>query len=221
MNRLTIVIVAGTAIGIGALIIAGSPSTPEQLAQIQAASAQRLADARAASDKAAGREAHAVATSPAATEPEQPARKTQAEDAKCKSEDWQCVLAWFPDHQKRLLNEFRRVREMESQIASAMRSHNDYAVASIQDQWIRGHLYQHQSVIKADGLAATRAGIFDTYDVLLSDCRVAIIELKYLVLVEDDAKFEADRAEYLKSARACENKFGLGHPSSELRVARR
>jgi hypothetical protein len=136
-------------------------------------------------------------------------------DEKCRTDDRQCVIEWFKDYRDRILNEFRRVRQLEPQIAAAMRSGNDRAVAALQGQWLNGRLYQHQSVIKAD--AAATAGIFDTYDALISDCRVAIIELKYLLLVEDRVKFEHDRAEYLKTARACEDKFQLGHPPSELR----
>jgi hypothetical protein len=137
-------------------------------------------------------------------------------DEKCRTDDRQCVIEWFKDYRDRILNEFRRVRQLEPQIAAAMRSGNDRAVAALQGQWLNERLYQHQSVIKADADAAAIAGIFETYDALISDCRGAIIELKYL-LVEDRVKFEHDRAEYLKSARACEDKFRLGHPPSELR----
>ena len=65
--------------------------------------------------------------SPATTEEPKPKIAAAATEEKCRSDDRQCVTEWFSSYKERILNEFRRVRELESQIAGAMRPRNEYA----------------------------------------------------------------------------------------------
>jgi hypothetical protein len=60
--------------------------------------------------------------------------------------------------------------------------------------------------------------------VLLSDCRQAIIELKFILIEASNGQFaEAsnDRSDYLETARACEQRFRLPKFTSPLRLQMR
>jgi len=54
------------------------------------------------------------------------------------------VIEWFTDYRDRILNEFRRVRELEDQIALATQPmRDDAAVARLQGRWFNARLYEH------------------------------------------------------------------------------
>jgi hypothetical protein len=153
---------------------------------------------------------------------EEPSTAPQLQDPEnCAENDNKCLLDWYAEYKPALIEEFLAYRELETPIAGILDSHSDLAAATLGGELIRRKLYKHNHWKFADVVRATAAGIdFDELDALLSDCRAAIIELKFILVAAIGGRFAQavnDKAGYLEPARACEKRFRLPKFTSALR----
>jgi len=158
----------------------------------------------------------------ATADAEQPAAAPQIYDpTKCEKTDKKCILDWYAEYKPAIIEEYLSYRALETPIADILRTRSDLAANALAGELIRRQLYKHNHWKFVDAARAVDAGIdFHDIDVLLSDCRTAIIGLKFILIeASSDKMTEAakDRSEYLENARACEKRFHLPQFNSALR----
>jgi hypothetical protein len=152
---------------------------------------------------------------------EPPAAPQLHDPGKCGENETKCLLDWYAEYKPALIEEFLAYRELETPIAGILDSHSDLAAATFGGELIRRKLLRTQSLEIHRCRPRPAAGIdFDELDALLSDCRVAIIELKFILVAAVGGRFAQavnDKAGYLEPANACEKRFRLPKFTSVLR----
>lgn len=149
----------------------------------------------------------------ASAQPDEPVAPQKFDPEKCSKSDHQCVLSWYAEYKSGILGEFEAYKKYEGQVAALIRGGNDTQAATLMGQIMRQGLYKHNHWKFATGIQAVEAGIdFTDYDTLLSDCRAAIISLKYIpieVSEQEVSKATDDYKEYRQHALACQRRFHL------------
>jgi hypothetical protein len=144
----------------------------------------------------------------------------------CADGDKDCFLSWYKDFKENQLAWFKAAREFESDLAAVLRSRDereaDYLIGKFSDAT---KAYGGRDTLlggfTADLMVAARLGVDEEYAVLAYDCRNAVGDLwglmGFMNFDWSPQRLREDRAEYVREATACENKFKLGHPRSMLR----
>lgn len=131
----------------------------------------------------------------------------------CAAEDGACLRQSYDEYKEGILSEFAAYQELAPQIEDAAQRRNDLAAARVLNELIARKLYKHNHWKPLEEIQVADAGIdSDEFDVLWSNCRVAIVELKFIgVEVSSDRFAEAlkDEQDYRDDAQACEQKFHL------------
>lgn len=152
---------------------------------------------------------------------EPPAAPQLHKPSECLEGNKKCILDWYAEYKAGLLEEFMAYRELEGPLSGAIENRSDLAAASLAGELHRRKLYKHNHWASAEIDQVNDAGIdYKDFDALVSDCRVAIIDLKFMIIAASSAKFDQamrDRPDYLKVATACEKRFRLSKFDSFLR----
>jgi len=141
----------------------------------------------------------------------------------CAKSDVACIETAYAEYKDALLSEVEESRWLEGRIAKVVASQNENAAAVLQGEIMsRGlnvHVHFQWKFPSPVQMLLTKIP-FDEYDALISDCRSAVITLKYLLISRghDD---QQDQQYYRESMNRCEKQFhlhpvlgGFGRPSS-------
>jgi hypothetical protein len=138
----------------------------------------------------------------------------QQHSAAACGEDTQCLKLWYAEYKDAIIQEVLFWREFEDDIAA----HNENAAEADLGFAIRRHQYRHNhwDFYKGDRFEGVSDRELST---LINSCRVAIIDMKFMLLPVGDGRplAKGDPRDYLDDIRACEQQFKLRKFSSHLR----
>ena len=101
----------------------------------------------------------------------------------CATSDAACVRAAYNEYKVGLLEEVDSYRELEDRVGHAFATRNDREGSLIVGQMMKRNLYRHLrwTFPTLEQMALTDVPLAE-WDSLLSDCRVAAIDMKYLIV---------------------------------------
>lgn len=138
----------------------------------------------------------------------------QQHSAESCGENAQCLRLWYAEYEDGIIHELLFWREFEDDVAS----HNENAAEADLGFAIRRHQYRHNhwDFYKGDQFEGVGG---QELAALISSCRVAIIDMKFMLLPVGDGRplAKGDPGDYLDHIRTCERQFKLRKFSSRLR----
>jgi hypothetical protein len=127
--------------------------------------------------------------------------------------DQKCLLAWYNEYKPAILDEFVFWRTFENDVAET-NSNGAYA-----DFNYAGSMAQYKHLYWAFYRDHLIYGVSPKdLSVLVSDCRNAITDIKFMLLPVMNGKPAADVPAYLERAEKCERQFKLPKFQSQLRA---
>lgn len=174
---------------------------------------------------------HVAAAADTAKVKEEIPAKVESTDAKvpeqhhkpsgCANSDRVCIRAAYDEYKAGILAELEEYRQLEDPVGRAFLANDDMEGNRIAGTLIARGLYRHLRWAFPTNEQMLLTNVpFAEWDSLFSDCRVAIIDMKYLIItISGGRDATGDRRDYLESVQKCEKTFKLNVPQSILRGA--
>ena len=137
----------------------------------------------------------------------------------CAASDVDCVQTAYAEYKAGILAELDDYRDLEDQVGGALSNHDDMVGNRIAGILMQRGLYRHLkwTFPTNEQMASTKIPLAE-WDSIWSDCRAAIINMKWLIVsIAGGHDGSDDKRDYLESVRKCEKKFKLRPVRSVLR----